>query len=243
VVTEKSKNFDILIHYLPMKTFEVRWLTMAPRIRSFLRKNILFSTISQCRAYFEWRRRGFSSPSPNHVKHAVLLRNSYPNSIWIETGTFQGRTTEFLAGQGAYVYSIEPEPSLFSQASKNLSYCRNVKIIKGLSEDIFPVLLKEVSGRLNFWLDGHFSAGATHQGPQDTPILDELICISSNIGRYEGVCVFVDDIRLFPIGDEESSYPPLKFLVAWAVDNGLIWHIEHDIFIARSSRSSGKEGC
>jgi hypothetical protein len=101
------------------------------------------------------------------------------------------------------------------------------------------MLLPSLSGNINFWLDGHYSAGITYRGPQDTPILDELAHISNNLHRFEKVCVMVDDIRSFDSEiDEYSSYPSLNILVDWANQNGLGWHIEHDIFVAKSKPKS-----
>jgi hypothetical protein len=45
----------------------------------------------------------------------------------------------------------------------------------------------------------------------------------------------IDDVRCFdPSVREYADYPPLDELVDWARANRLRWHIEHDIFVARS---------
>jgi hypothetical protein len=45
----------------------------------------------------------------------------------------------------------------------------------------------------------------------------------------------VDDVRCFnPELKEYSTYPALKSLVDWAEANRLGWHIEHDIFVAKT---------
>ena len=47
--------------------------------------------------------------------------------------------------------------------------------------------------------------------------------------------MLVDDIRCFnPRLPEYATYPSLDTLVAWATRHKLDWHIEHDIFIART---------
>lgn len=59
--------------------------------------------------------------------------------------------------------------------------------------------------------------------------------IENNLTRYEKVAVLVDDIRCFdPAVPEYADYPDLNYLVDWARRNKLNWHIEHDIFIAKS---------
>ena len=201
-----------------------------------MRENFAYRFFCIIRDCLNWSKRSYSAPSPHFIKQRCLLRNGYPDAIWIETGTFLGQTTRLLAKHGTYVYSIEPEPSLFASARIYFKNHNNVDIINGTSEEVLPNLLPQISGDVNFWLDGHFSEGFTFQGVQDTPILDELNCISRNFDKFRKICVLIDDIRCFNPGiPKYSCYPSLDTLVAWASEHNLVWHIEHDIFIARSS--------
>src|SRR6185437_3904476 len=120
-------------------------------------------------------------------KQKVLLRNGLRDATWIETGTFMGDTTNVLSRVARMVYSIEPEPTLFSRAQERFRTISNVKVINGLSEDVLPKLLPTITGDICFWLDGHYSAGITFKGPQDTPIIDELTAIGQNIGRMSKI--------------------------------------------------------
>jgi hypothetical protein len=182
-----------------------------------------------------WKRRCYAAPSPSLVKKQVLLRNAIPNGTWVETGTFLGETTSFLAAHSTQVYSLEPAVKLYDRAVRKFANKSNVKIINGPSETIFPSLLPNLHGAVNFWLDGHYSAGNTYQGEKDTPIIEELLQIEANIGRFCGLCVLVDDVRCFdPTIKAYETYPSIDFLVDWARRNGLKWHIEHDIFVAKS---------
>jgi len=168
-------------------------------------------------------------------KQKVLLGNGLLDATWVESGTFMGDTTSVLSKVAKMVYSIEPEPTLFSRAQEKFRNAGNVKIIKGLSEDVFPKLLPTISGNICFWLDGHYSAGITFKGPRETPIVDELAAIGENIGQMSKIVVMVDDVRCFdPTNPEFSAYPSVDFLVDWAGKHGLTWHIEHDIFIAKN---------
>jgi hypothetical protein len=162
-----------------------------------IRNSPPYRLLNLLRDYVRWSGRGFAAPSPHLIKQACLVRNGIPGGTWIETGTFLGETTEFLAKRAQHVYSIEPEPGLFKRAHRHFGNRRNVEIMNGTSEEIFPGLLPKINGDVNFWLDGHYSAGITFQGPQDTPIIDELKCIAANLGHFGKVCVLVDDIRCF----------------------------------------------
>lgn len=187
-----------------------------------------------------WTRRGFAPPAPQIVKWSVLKRWG-GDVTWIESGTFTGETTRFLSTFSKYVFSIEPSPKLAKSARRHFSANENVTIIEGLSESELPRLLKELSKLeredVSFWLDGHYSAGITFQGPSDTPIVEELLAISEHLPSFKKVTVFVDDVRCFdPSITEYASYPPLKHLSNWADSHNLFWTIEHDIFIASNRR-------
>ena len=183
----------------------------------------------------DWADREFAAPSPHFIKQNVLLRNGLRDATWVETGTYMGDTTSVLSTIAKMVYSIEPEPTLFSRAEAKFRDTANVKIIKGLSEDVLPKLLPKINGDICFWLDGHYSAGSTFKGPQDTPIVDELAVIGRNLVQANKLVVMIDDVRCFdPRNPEFSAYPSVDVLVDWARKHNLTWHIEHDIFIAKN---------
>ena len=148
-----------------------------------------------------------------------------------------GDTTALLATDSEAVYTIEPDNSLFEKASARFSGDKRIRVIHGLSESVFPQLLPTLNGRVNFWLDGHYSGGITHKGPIDCPVRQELANIEQHIKRFEAVIVLIDDMRCFdPSVPEYADYPSIDYLVDWARTNDLAWHIEHDIFVAKSRR-------
>jgi hypothetical protein len=181
----------------------------------------------------EWLSRRYESPSPSIIKRQVLKRIGVSDATWVETGTFLGDTANFLAKNSKIVYTIEPDASLFEMAMIRFKKNNSVIPIHGLSEDIFPELLPKLKGKINFWLDGHYSGGLTHKGPKDCPLKEELLAIENNISNYDYVIILIDDVRCFnPSIKEFADYPHLNYLVDWAKKNDLNWYIEHDIFIA-----------
>lgn len=205
---------------------------MSNPIKDLLRAPVR-SIKSRLFGFSNWKQRGFEAPAPQAVKLNVLLRNATPNATWVETGTFLGETTQVLAQSAKKVFSVEPEPKLFARATKKFAGTPNVAIVNGTSESVFPGLLPTLNGAVNFWLDGHYSAGITFKGAMDTPVMEELATIERHLARLGRVCVLVDDVRCFdPSLPEYATYPPLDALVDWARRNGLKWHIEHDIFVA-----------
>ena len=190
-----------------------------------------------------WKATGFRVPAPHQVKMAVLERHAF-SAPWVETGTFKGDTTLWLAGRYPAVVSLEPGEKLFLNARHRLEDERNVRLLNLTSEEGLETAI-EISDSLllNFWLDGHYSSDGTHEGVRDTPINAELQTISKYLDsdRLTGVAVFVDDVRLFaahhreqPLAQDREGYPGLFLLCSWAENLGLVWTIEHDIFIAKS---------
>ena len=167
----------------------------------------------------------------------TLTRHGIAGATWIETGTYLGDTTEFLARSALMVFSIEPGPKLFADAVAFFARYDNVQILCGLSEEILPALLPKIGGPdVCFWLDGHYSDELTHKGPQDTPIADELSAIANHVRRWKRTVVFVDDVHLFT-GQKHiyGPYPPMSDLMDWAKRQNLRYTIENDIFIAKNA--------
>ena len=195
----------------------------------------LRTRVSLRRAYtrWAWPRSGHASPAPQHVKLEVLKRYGFLDGVWIESGTFLGDTTKFLARTASMVYTIEPSAVLAARAESRFRNRANVQVLTGLSEDVLPALLPRIMGTVSFWLDGHTSGGLTHLGPQVTPIREELQAITGHLRRFENVAILVDDIRGFAANTtDEGPYPSRSYLVGWADLNRLNWTIEHDIFAA-----------
>jgi hypothetical protein len=192
-------------------------------------------TFEKIKGLVGWAARDFQYPCPDFIKRAHLDSCGNRSATWVETGTFLGGTTRVLAEHAKKVYSLEPEPTLCANAKKQFEFFNNVEILNGTSEAIFPKLLPTIGGDVNFWLDGHFSAGQTYKGENDTPIMEELSCISQNLHRYGKVVILIDDIRLFT-GDTHvyGAYPSLNVLVDWARENKMRWFISHDILCAKN---------
>jgi hypothetical protein len=180
-----------------------------------------------------WSTRAWAVPAPSKVKWSILKRYGAGAHTWIETGTYLGNTTSLLARLGKSVYSLEPEPNLAESAASRFKAYSNVQIINRPSEEAFPELLAKIKGSVAFWLDGHYSAGITYRGANETPIRTELSQIERWTENFSHLVVLVDDFRCFGQSDVVGGeYPSRSFLVNWADRLNLSWTVEHDIFIA-----------
>jgi len=180
-----------------------------------------------------WMMRGFSSPSPDFIKRAILKKYSIPTTSWIETGTYLGNTTKYLARFSPQIISIEPSFNYFNFSKKRLGRKSNIKIIHGTSEEKLLSAMNLIQGDINFWLDGHNSGGDTYMSSQTTPIIEELIMISKELeNSNRKICIFIDDFRLFNLtNSEKKEYPDLRLIVDWANEHLFQMSIEHDIII------------
>ena len=186
-----------------------------------------------------WRSRNFSPPSPDVIKHQVLVSNNLNESLWIETGTYYGETTKLLSQISKKTISIEADKNLYETSKKKLKDLKNVEILNGKSEDL---LNKVISENLNFknvciYLDAHLCQDHLRNtktfGSETTatPILNELEVVTKYIINFEKIVVLIDDIRLFQ--GSFQNYPNKNALVDWCKENNFLWEIEHDIFICK----------
>ena len=105
-------------------------------------------------------------------------------------------------------------------------------IFNDVSENVFPKLLPNLKGNINFRLDGHYSARKTFKGAKNCPVEDELNAIEKNLSNFAGLSILIDDVRCFlPDNSQYSDYPSIDYLVDWARRLNMRWRIEHDIFI------------
>ena len=186
-----------------------------------------------------WRARNFSPPSPDIIKHQILMNNNLKDSLWIETGTYYGETTKLLSKISKKTISIEADKNLFETSNKILKNFKNVEILNGKSEDLLD---KVISKNLNFqnvciYLDAHLCQDHLKNtktfGNENTatPILNELEIVSKYVSSFEKIVVLIDDIRLFK--GKFQNYPNKNTLVSWCKKNNFLWEIEQDIFICK----------
>lgn len=199
-----------------------------------IRNSYWGTLINSLKQALDWKKRRYLDHSPQFIKQEVFLARAVSGAPWVETGTYLGTTTDFLARKYPLVHTIEPA-KLFYEKAKKTFHGRNVNVILGSSEHVFPNLLPTLRGDLNFWLDGHYSSGMTFKGKTDCPIEDELPAISANLRNFGKVCILIDDLRLFVTDSAEyADYPSIDFLVDWARAHSFRWRVEHDIFVMQN---------
>jgi FkbM family methyltransferase len=143
------------------------------------------------------------------------LKGVLPLSEFIETGTFQGATTELVAPLFARVRTIELSETLHARAVTRLAKLQNVECLQGDA----PKVLREVTPALAqssvlYWLDAHWCGSETAGQADECPLLNELEAIGS---LNEQSVVLIDDARLFlapPPAPHNAAHWPTLDVVA-----------------------------
>tara|TARA_B100001741_G_scaffold288210_1_gene266241 strand:- start:447 stop:1076 length:630 start_codon:yes stop_codon:yes gene_type:complete len=199
----------------------------------------IFWTFKNIKSIKNWKKRQFSPPSPEVIKHKIIINNNLENCLWIETGTYYGNTTKLLSGISKKTITIEADKYLHENTKKKLRYLKNIEFLYGNSENL---LLTALESGLNYknvciYLDAHLCTDHIRQKNifshknSETPILNELQLVEKYLQKFEKINILIDDIRLFD--KNFQNYPNKKLIVDWCDKNQLSWSIEHDIMICR----------
>jgi hypothetical protein len=158
----------------------------------------------------------------------------------IETGTYRGRGTRLLAEVFRSVVTIEVSPTLARAAAASLGKLPHVRVEQGSSRDVLPLLVDAAQPTL-YWLDGHWSGGATGGADDECPVLAEIDAIAKG---HADDCILIDDARLFLAppppphhADQWPTYREIEDAVrATRPDHHVI--VAHDVVVAVPSAAA-----
>jgi hypothetical protein len=120
----------------------------------------------------------------------------YPNSVFIETGTWHGDGIQAALDAGfREVRSIELSPALHQQARTRFARRPEVKLWLGSSGEVLRDVIADVTEPATFWLDAHYSGGDSMLGPEACPVLLELAILAEHPVKTH--TLLIDDVRCF----------------------------------------------
>jgi hypothetical protein len=207
------------------------------KLSIYLRGPILnfLQTVTDNLNHIYWLMEGCQIPASVKVKRKILSKFAHPMSTWVETGTYHGDTTNYLAKRFSKIISIEPAKELYVRAVDRFNKQKNIILLCNSSEEIFEEVCENISGNVAFWLDGHVSEIGTYRGINTTPLLIEIGIIEENLFRYKNVSIFIDDIRLMEKSFcAQDGYPSLEKLLSFVEKNKMIYLIQNDILIIKN---------
>jgi hypothetical protein len=177
--------------------------------------------------YRHWLHNDRRGPPPHLAKQAVLrqYQQRYQLPILVESGTYLGDMVEAMRGDFTRIISIELSSELHQRATRRFARFPAITIIQGDSGTVLAELAPQLDQGVLFWLDGHYSGGATAKGVGNTPILSELTTV---MGLSSPFVVLVDDAMLFTGTDDYPSLSDLEAHVA-GVRPGTLIEVETDI--------------
>jgi hypothetical protein len=138
-----------------------------------------------------------------------LFQNLIEKFTPVETGTYLGTTTEFLAATGLPIFSIESNPRYYGFARARLRRRRNVHLLRGDSCAALRMLLDGPLGwarnqGLFVYLDAHWD--------DNLPLAEELAIV---FAVCRNAIVMVDDFQVpFDDGYGYDDYGTGKSLIA-----------------------------
>lgn len=150
-------------------------------------------------------------------EYLKMLSNTFKATIFVETGTYLGVTTELASRYFSRVYTIELSQELYEQAQEKFHNNAKIRLYQGESAEILPNIINNFHEQAIVFLDAHFSLGNTAKGKNNTPIIDELYKIKQT--GFKNHILIIDDIRMFynPIAGVEQTfmegYPSLHQIV------------------------------
>ena len=163
--------------------------------------NKIYKFINFFIEYIFWKKNNFNKYKiPQKIKENFLLNNSVKKSIWIETGTYLGVTSNVLKKTAIKLYTIEASRKLYNIVRKNFSQDQNVVALFGQSPKFLKKILPNINTNINFFLDAHTvnnNKTFTYKNKTITlPLDNELKIIFKHIKNFKKFTIFIDDISL-----------------------------------------------
>jgi hypothetical protein len=139
------------------------------------------------------------------------LRSRFGLTTFIETGTYEGATTEWAAARFERVVTIELADALHGAAAQRLQRLPNVEAKHGDSRSVLAELVPTLDGPALFWLDAHWSGGQTAGSDNPCALSGELAALRQSPHRHY---VLIDDARLFlsppPLPHPPDAWPRMR---------------------------------
>jgi hypothetical protein len=124
-----------------------------------------------------------------------FIVNNLKVKYFVETGTYQGSTTEWASKYFRTVYTIEKSSTIHRDVKKRIGNLKNVEFILGDSSKALKKITPKLTNDLVvYWLDAHWSGGKTAGKKLECPLLEEIKII--NKGAANSI-IAIDDARYF----------------------------------------------
>jgi len=210
-------------------------------VKNFIERHTFLGNLARQRRarrfkkkYEAWLNEGAVLPMPHYGKQMVVKEyaETFRPEVFIETGTYTGHMVYAMLDQFKEIYSIELDRCFMKKAKKKYAGYDYVHIIHGQSGERLRKILKNLNKSCLFWLDAHWSGGATARGNLETPIIQELETILNHQNAANHI-LLIDDARCFT---GENDYPSLDTLKSFVlhIRPSWIFQVKDDIIRTHS---------
>lgn len=136
---------------------------------------------------------GLIQPGPPTLL-VCALRDRHDIEYFIETGTCLGETAYWASQYFSKVLTIEYSRDLYQQCTQKYAHVKNIEFLFGDSRARLMEIVSHLETPGFFWLDAHWSGGATYGEGDECPVVQELEIIN-RAAHDHFICI--DDARLF----------------------------------------------
>lgn len=209
------------------------------KIKEYLKRTPVFRLVAIQRrlvsGYADLERRALSLDCDIYPYHDVIRfwASKYSLKVMVETGTHIGNTPLLFRDEFEQIHTIELSERIYKIAENRLRNFKNIATYQGDSGEVLRQVIQSETRPILFWLDAHYSSGATALGASQSPIVSELEVIFNNIQR--GSVILIDDAKDF---NGTNGYPTIDELRE-VVDNfssgSHILSIDRGVIVVRST--------
>jgi hypothetical protein len=163
-----------------------------------------------------------------------FIKQNYKVSNFIETGTYQGGTTEAASNIFERVFSIEFSEHWYDYTKERLAAVKNIQLFFGDTRAKLPEIMPQIDNAI-LWLDAHWCSNHSFGEEDQCPILEELDIINSFEKINQNIFILIDDARLFTsppaVPHSLTDYPDLLTVIDHLKKDRVIY-IFNDIIYA-----------
>jgi hypothetical protein len=134
------------------------------------------------------------------IEIIIQLKEVYNIPIFVETGTYYGETAYWASKVFEKVITIEYSSKIYKTVTEKYGGIKNIEFMFGDSRSMLVDIADKLDTSAIFWLDAHWSGGATYGEIDQCPLIKEIEIINNTGGEH---FIFIDDARGF------LSPPPL----------------------------------
>ncbi|MEN9406330.1 MAG: hypothetical protein RLZ12_614 [Bacillota bacterium] len=190
-------------------------------LNSWMRDFTIFPNLTKQELFDFWS--VLDQPHDKRVATVLSYKEKFNLKVLIEGGTYKGEMIKKTLDVFDKIISIECDEKLATEAQKKFQQHNHVRVIHGGTEDVLPLILKDLDTPALFWLDSHYIdwglpipciMGRTNT---DCPIMIELTTILHHPVRDH--VILIDDARCFTGPNVYSKdYPSIQELKKFVQD-------------------------